>query len=148
MKEHYTSKMMRFSHPDKFGEWLGYEILSFDRKKCYSRTRLEIREDHLSPSRRVHGGVISAFCDFTCGAAVFTTLGGKDFCATVEMKVNYLQPVVLGDVLTSKAEVVFRGRKICVIHALLYKNRERKPTAMASATFKVVPSVSLKEKLR
>ncbi|SVE48575.1 uncharacterized protein METZ01_LOCUS501429, partial [marine metagenome] len=83
-------KLDHFKHPDKFGEWLGYSILSFDRDTKSAESKLDIRKDHLSPAGRVHGGVISGFFDFACGAAVFTTLAKKEICSTIELKVNYL----------------------------------------------------------
>ncbi|HIN40771.1 MAG TPA: PaaI family thioesterase [Flavobacteriales bacterium] len=130
-------EMTHFNYPDKFGEWMGYAISSFNKEEFKAETSLEIRKDHLSPAGKVHGGVISGFFDFACGAAVFTTLKKGDFCSTVELKVNYLMPINLGDELLGKTEVVFRGRKICVVHGFIYKNREDKPAAMATATFNV-----------
>ena len=60
---------------DLYGDWLGYEIKDYDLDKNEVSTTLVIRNDHLSPSGAVHGGVISGFLDFSCGCAVFTTLG-------------------------------------------------------------------------
>jgi len=131
-------ELTHFTHPDKFGEWMGYSITKFEKEKQKAESCLKIRKDHLSPSGRVHGGVISGFFDFACGAAVFTTMEKGDFCSTVELKVNYLQPIELGDTLVGKTEVVFRGKKICVVHGFLYKNKEEKPSAMATATFNIV----------
>jgi acyl-coenzyme A thioesterase PaaI-like protein len=82
--------------------------------------------------------VISGFFDFACGAAVFSTMAPEDFCSTVELKVNYFSPLDKGDKLTCRSQVMFRGRKLCVVHALLYRNKEKKPVAMATATFNVV----------
>jgi uncharacterized protein (TIGR00369 family) len=137
-----------YKYPDKFGEMLGYRVTRTDRKKHKAETVLKIREDHLSPAKRVHGGVISAFFDFSLGAAVFTTLAPHDFCSTVELKVNYLKPLHLGDVLVSKTEVVFRGKKLCVTRGLIYRNKEKAPVAMASATFNIVSGEDVAKLLR
>jgi uncharacterized protein (TIGR00369 family) len=131
-------KLQNYQHPDKYGDWLGYETISFDRGKGLARVGLKLRDDHLSPAGRVHGGVISGFFDYACGAAVFTTLGPKDFCSTVELKVNYFRPLMSGDKLTCDAEVVFRGKRLCVILARLFRKGERPMVAMATATFNVV----------
>ncbi|MFH1321939.1 MAG: PaaI family thioesterase [Bacteroidota bacterium] len=136
--------LTNYKYPDKFGKWLGYEVLKYDRKKHRAETGLKIRKDHLSPAGRVHGGVISGFFDFSCGVAVFSTMNKGDFCSTVELKVNYLRPIDLGDHLIAKTQVVFRGKKLCVIHGFIYKKdtktgrQERKPIAMATATFNIV----------
>jgi uncharacterized protein (TIGR00369 family) len=135
-----------YPHPDHFGEWLGYEVEKVDREKFSVEVTLKIREAHLSPAQRVHGGVIAAFFDSACGAAVFTTLNPKDFCSTVEIKVNYFRPLNLGDALTAHATVVFRGHKLCVVHGLLYRHGEESPVAMATATFNVVTDAATKQK--
>ena len=130
--------LKNYQYPDKFGQWLGYKIVSVDRQNHTSELVLEIREDHLSSAQRLHGGVIASLFDVTCGAAVFSTLGENDFCSTVELKVNYFHPIHLHDKLTAKAKVMFRGKKLCVVHGMLYRNGEEKPVAMATGTFNVV----------
>jgi uncharacterized protein (TIGR00369 family) len=129
-----------YRHKDHFGEWLGYSVDRVDRKRFTATGSLVLREDHLSPAGRVHGGVISAFFDFACGAAVFSTLAPKDLCSTVELKVNYLRPLFVGDRLRAKARVVFRGKRLCVVQGEILRNRERQPVAIATATFNVIPA--------
>ena len=136
--ERPRDRMKHYQHPDVFGEWVGYELTRVDWKKFEVETRLEIRRDHLSAAARVHGGVIAAFFDASLGAAVFTTMEPTDLTSTVELKVNYLQPLELGDVLKIRAKVVFRGKRLAVTQADLYRNSEKKPVAIATATFYVV----------
>ena len=130
--------MDHFQHPDHFGEWMGYSIESFDREGKQAITALTIRKDHLSPAGKVHGGVISGFFDFACGAAVFTTMSKGDFCSTVELKVNYLKPISLGDKIEGKTQVIFEGKKICVVHGFLFVNGGQDPSAMVTGTFNMV----------
>jgi uncharacterized protein (TIGR00369 family) len=127
-----------YKFPDRFGDWLGYKVISIDPLLHRAEVELRIREDHLSPARRVHGGVVSAFFDMACGAAVFSTMEPRDYCSTVELKVNYLRPIELGDVLLAKTEVVFLGKRLCVLHGYAYRNGEVPPVAMVSATYNVV----------
>ncbi len=127
-----------YQFPDHFGDWLGYRVISVDSVNHRAEVELKIREDHLSPAGRVHGGVVSAFLDMACGAAVFSTMKPKDYCSTVELKVNYLKPIELGDVLVAKTEVVFQGKRLCVLHGMVYRNHQTTPVAMASATYNVV----------
>ncbi len=130
--------LQNYEHPDLFGRWLGYDVYKVDRKLFKAFASLEVRDDHLSPAGRVHGGVVSAFFDFACGAACFTTLSKFDYCSTVELKVNYFRPIELGDTLEARTQVMFRGKRLCVVHGLLYKRGSKKPVAMATATFNVV----------
>ncbi|MBI2712318.1 MAG: PaaI family thioesterase [Bdellovibrio sp.] len=127
-----------YQYPDKFGTWLGYKLIRLDRKKYRAEVGLDIREDHLSPAKRVHGGVVSSFMDYAFGAAVFSSLGPRDFCSTVELKINYLKPIDLGDRLVAKTEVIFRGKRLCVLHGYLYRKGDKAPVAMGSATFNIV----------
>jgi acyl-CoA thioesterase len=127
-----------YQHPDVFGELLGYEVTGFDVKKRTAQTELKIRYEHLSPAGRVHGGVIAAFFDFACGAALFPLLGPRDFCSTVELKVNYFRPLELKDHLTAHTQVVFKGKRLSVIHGYIYRKGEKDPVAMATATYNIV----------
>jgi uncharacterized protein (TIGR00369 family) len=130
--------LKNYQYPDRFGQLMGYKVVKADYKKHTAETVLRIREAHLSPAKRVHGGVVAAFFDISLGAAVFTTMNPYDFCSTVELKVNYLRPIDLGDFLRSKTQVVFRGKKLCVVHGFIYRNRDKEPVAMATATFNIV----------
>jgi uncharacterized protein (TIGR00369 family) len=154
------SELENYRHPDAFGRWLGYQVLKRTRataqEPASAQVYLQIREDHLSPAQRAHGGVISALFDIACGAAVFSTLGPKDYCSTVELKVNYLRPIHLGDHLVAQAQVVFRGKRLCVLQAQAFcqdsaplpgplesgasEKGPSQPVAIATATFNVVSS--------
>jgi uncharacterized protein (TIGR00369 family) len=130
-----------YKHPDLFGRLVGYEVLSVDRKTHRGRLRLKVEERHLSPAKRVHGGCVAACFDVALGLAVFSTMDTWDVCSTVELKVNYLKPVHLGDELLFEAAVDFRGKRLCVVHSYVYKNGEKSPTGMASGTYYVISSL-------
>jgi acyl-coenzyme A thioesterase 13 len=120
---------------DHFGEWLGYEVETFDAAALEATTTLLIRNDHLSPSQAVHGGVVSAFLDFTCGAAAFLSLKPGKLCSTVELKVNYLRPLQLGDTVKGRAKIEFAGKTLIVVMASLHS--AEKKVALATGTFNI-----------
>jgi acyl-CoA thioesterase len=128
-----------YTHPDRFGALLGYKVTVFDRAAGEARVVLTIREDHLSPAAKVHGGVIASVLDYACGIAVLTTLDKADRCSTVEIKINYFRPVDLGEELEAVAKVAFRGKKLCALIATLHRKGDGEQVAMASATFNVAP---------
>lgn len=130
--------LRNYQLPDKYGSWLGYRVVDVITEKMEAKLSLDLRDDHLSPAGRIHGGVVSGFFDFACGAAVFLTMGPEDFCSTVELKVNYFYPLDSGDRLVCDARVVFRGKRLAVVHALLYRNDEKQPVAMATGTFNII----------
>lgn len=135
-----SNQLKNYQWPDQFGRWMGYRVVSVNRKKGEALMELKLRDDHLSPAGRVHGGVISSFFDMACGGAVFLTMEPDDFTSTVELKVNYFSPLNSGDVLRCHSKVVFRGKHLCVVHALMYRNGLKKPVAMATGTFNIVHS--------
>lgn len=135
--------LKNYKLPDKYGQWLGYKVQKINPKKKSVLLELDLKEKHLSPAGRIHGGVISGFFDFACGAAVFLTMGPDDFCSTVELKVNYFSPLDVGDQLMCEPKVMFKGKKLCVVHAILYRKGQKQAVAMATGTFNVV-SVSKK----
>lgn len=121
---------------DRYGEWLGYSISTIDKNLGKVITHLTIRDDHLSPSGAVHGGVISGFLDFTCGCAVFSTLNKGQLCSTVELNVKYFKPLQSGDQIFAEAEVLSRGNSLCSVLAKMYKQENKAQLiALATGTF-------------
>lgn len=120
--------------PDRYGDWLGYDIESVDKDKLSVVTALDIRDDHLSPSGAVHGGAISGFLDFSCGCAAFLSLERDHLCSTVELNVKYFQPLKSQDKIQAKAKVVNKGKTLCSVLAEVY-NQNGKIIALATGTF-------------
>ena len=65
-----------------------------------------------------HGGVIAAFADTVMGSALYST--GAAASATIEMNINFLEPVMAGQVLTGRGEVLRKGKTTAVIRADLF----------------------------
>lgn len=123
-----------FTHPDNFGAVLGYDIETY--AEGSARTSLQIEEKHLSPAGVTHGGVISAFVDFSMGAAVFTKLASGERTSTIEFKINYLSPVKLGEKIFCDAKVKFKGRSHAVIECHVFRE-EGKDVAFAVGTYNI-----------
>jgi len=123
-----------FKHPDNFGRLLGYEVEEVDDGAL--RTSLLIEDRHLSPAGVTHGGVISAFVDFSMGAALFTKLQDGERCSTIEFKINYLSPVNLGERIFCDAKLKFKGRSHSVIECHVFRE-EGKDVAFAVGTYNI-----------
>lgn len=126
-----------FPHEDLFGDLIGYQLEAYEEARV--RTRLKIEDKHLSPSGKVHGGVISSFVDWSMGGAVFTSLKQGQLCSTIEFKINYLSPVNLGETIFCDAKIKFRGRSHAVIECHVFRE-EGKDVAVALGTFNVYPA--------
>jgi uncharacterized protein (TIGR00369 family) len=60
---------------------------------------MRVAKRHLQVHKVVHGGVLAALADTAGGFAVYSRLPMGSRVATVEMKINYLEPVVRGEVM-------------------------------------------------
>lgn len=144
LEQHYGVKPKL---PDRYGDWLGYEIEKLDSNSHEVMTKLSVREDHLSPSGAVHGGVISGFLDFSCGCAVFTSLNKGELCSTVQLDVKYFKPLRTGDNITAKARLVHRGKTLCSVVAEVYKSEDdTHPVALATGTFNIYDASKVRAK--
>jgi len=80
-------------------------------KDGYARLTMNLEEKHLQFLRTVHGGVMASIAD---SAAAWATAASADFKKaplTVEMKINFLAPVVSGR-LIAEARIVHKGQTI------------------------------------
>jgi len=115
-------------HP--FGELIGLEFT-----RCeggFSRGVLEVDERHLNPHNVVHGGVIYTMADTGMGGAVYSCLSEGELCATVEIKIVYIAPVISGS-LTCDTRLVHRGKRIALLESEV-KNGEQL-VAKATGTY-------------
>ncbi|MFO1518705.1 MAG: PaaI family thioesterase [bacterium] len=129
-----------FHHPDNFGMLLGYEVQEIS--AGHARTAITIEEKHISPSGLTHGGVISAFVDFSMGAALFKALPKGALCSTIEFKINYISPVKLGETIVGDAKIKSKGKSHAVIecHVFRPKEEDRKDVAVALGTYNIYPN--------
>lgn len=79
----------------------------------YACLVMKLEEKHLQFLRAVHGGAISSLADSAAAWATAASAGFKRAPLTVEMKINFLLPVVSGR-LVAEARVVHGGRTICL----------------------------------
>jgi len=64
-----------------------------------------------NPIKTLHGGAIAGIMDDSIGAAVYS-LGLKDLFTTVNLNVDYFAPATEGNIITSYAQVIKKGRQI------------------------------------
>ncbi len=97
---------------DPFGDHLGLKIVSMAGGKA--ELSLLIEHHHLNAVRIVHGGVVYSLMDHAMGAALMSHLREGQICATLEIKINYLNATRRGS-LTAKAKVIDKKRHIAVL---------------------------------
>jgi len=92
-----------------------------------------------SPAPVLYGGAIAMLADGALSCAVMTiTPAGSSF-APLDLKVNYLRPVLPdGGLLTARATLVHRGRSMAVATAEI-TNEDGKRVALASSSTMLLP---------
>jgi acyl-CoA thioesterase len=98
-----------------------------------STFELTIRPEHMNPHGVVHGGVVYTLADFAMGGALTSVLEPGERCSTLEVKINYLAPVLAGDI-RAEASVVSRSQRVGVLEARVYGDGPRL-VALATGSF-------------
>lgn len=109
---------------------LGMKLVSFgDGRASFT---MEVDERFHNPMGTLHGGIMTDLADATMGVALASLLSDGESFTTLELKINFLRPIVKGE-LRSEGKVVHKGRTVAVTEAAL-TNREGKEVARAVAT--------------
>jgi uncharacterized protein (TIGR00369 family) len=109
LREHLDAIVRGEKPPPPVSELIGLRLVSFADRECVFE--LDAAPEHANPMGTVQGGVICALADAAMGMAYATTLGDGESFTTLELKTNYLRPVVTGT-LTATGRVVHAGRTI------------------------------------
>src|SRR3974390_505654 len=112
------------------------ELLGFDVESVHDGRavfRLDVRPTHKQIHGVVHGGIIAALADTTAAIAAFTAVPLGVELATLELKINYLEPVPGGRV-KADARVLRAGRNFIVTECDIF-NQSGSLAAKALLTF-------------
>lgn len=103
------------------------------------RYEMKVQRKHLATPKTIHGGMIAAFMDGVLGVAALSAVAndGK-LVATVEFKISYFQPALLGDQLIGKGMVEKKGSRILFASGEIV-NQNNETVAKASGTFNAYP---------
>jgi len=94
-----------------------------------------VRPHHLQVHRVVHGGVAATLADTAGGLATIMSVAPGTRVATVEMKINFLEPIERGTV-TADARVIRCGRHFSVVECDL-RDSEGRMAGKALMTFAI-----------
>ena len=113
-------------HPG-FAELVGFEV--FPESDGTGKGQLRILERHLNPNGVVHGGALFTLVDTAMGASLMQRLDDGEICATLQISMNFLRPVVSGGVVECEARVVNKGRRFANVRGELYVQEKLVGTA-------------------
>ena len=85
----------------------------------------------------VHGGVVTAMLDESCGMAVQLALDGTNAIATLDLRIDYQKPATPGMVIKAHSVCYRVTRSIAFVRSTAYHESERDPIATATGCFMV-----------
>ena len=122
------------------------ELLGFDVESVHDGRavfRLDVRPTHKQIHGVVHGGIIAALADTTAAIAAYTAVPLGVELATLELKINYLEPVPGGRV-KAEARVLRTGRNFIVTECEIF-NETGSLAAKALLTFSAAAGHTMKK---
>jgi uncharacterized protein (TIGR00369 family) len=114
---------------------LGGELVEF--KKGIGRLRLPWSEKLVGNPQTgvVHGGVITAMLDQSCGMAIGSALDTPMGMATLDLRIDYMKPATPREDILIEAECLKITREIAFARARAYHTAIDDPIAIATGTF-------------
>jgi len=102
-------------------------------------TSLPFRPVFIGDTERgvLHGGVITAMLDESCGMAVELALDGTRAIATLNLRIDYQKPAIAGLDVRAHSICTRVARSIAFVHSTTYEVSEDDPVATATACFMI-----------
>ncbi|HKF51138.1 MAG TPA: PaaI family thioesterase [Candidatus Acidoferrales bacterium] len=100
-----------------------------------AKLRMKVQPRHMQIHGVVHGGVLASLADTAGGLALYLALPRGSRAATVEMKMNFLEPVQSGTVF-AEARILRQGKYLAVLECDLTDDRG-KMVGKALMTFSI-----------
>lgn len=116
-----------------FVNLVGIEMIQMADGTCIAR--LPRRDDLTNGNGLVHGGAITTLIDTAFARAIESVLEPGEWCATIEMKVNFLA-AGSGD-LTARAAILTRSRRLAAVEASVTDEAGLRLVAKALGTFAI-----------
>jgi uncharacterized protein (TIGR00369 family) len=124
------------------GQLFGYELDAIGEGKA--TMSLRVMDRHKQIHGVVHGGILASLADTAGAMAAYPLLPKGTRLATVEMTINYLEPVDRGPII-AEALVLRLGRTLAVAECEI-KDAEGKLAAKSLLTFAIM-SVEKKQRV-
>lgn len=85
----------------------------------------------------LHGGVVTAMLDESCGMAVQLALDGTSAIATLDLRIDYQKPATPGLAIKAHSVCYRTTRSIAFVRSTAYQESEGDPVATATACFMI-----------
>jgi uncharacterized protein (TIGR00369 family) len=133
--ENVASLYKAFNNLDK---QLDFELTVYEPGKI--QYRVVISEKHLSSPGVGHGAVTAALMDAVLGTSALSAVYEEgNLVSTVEFKLNYFKPALLGDELIGTAEIEFKGKSLIATSGKIVKKHNGELVSKGMGTFNIYP---------
>jgi len=134
-----TEMVRRRMRESKSSELLGFDVESVHEGRAIFR--LDVRPRHKQIHGVVHGGILAALADTAAAIAAYSVIPKGVEIATLELKINYMEPVPGGRV-KADARVLRKGRNFIVTECEIF-NENGSLAAKALLTFSAASGSTL-----
>jgi uncharacterized protein (TIGR00369 family) len=119
-------------------ETLGFHLIEAEEGRAAFEGLPEYR--YYNPIGTVHGGYAATLLDSALGCAIFTTLKKGDAWTTLELKLNFVRPLIKDSgPVRAEARILHRGRTVATAEGDL-KDGNGKLYAHATTTCMIFPA--------
>ncbi len=126
------AERLRYSNPINH---FGFQLVKAERGRAVFR--MPVLDLHKQIHRVVHGGVVAMLADTAGGFASFLAAPKGSRVATIEMKINFLEPVEHGEI-KADARVLRQGRTTSVVDCDV-TDQDGRLVGKALMTFSIYP---------
>lgn len=136
-QEQYFEGLRRFFEESiRFNAFLGMRVVRLEPGFAELRVpfRQELVGDPFRPS--LHGGVVSSLVDTAGGIAAFTSVSPGDRLATVDLRVDYLRPAALEE-LVAEARVLRSGNRVAVCDVAVHQGEPGLQVATGKGVYNI-----------
>ena len=136
MAHRATQELARRLRSSNTSRLFGFELETAEPGRAVVAMR--VRRRHRQVHGVVHGGILAALADTTAALAVYMALPRGTPMATVELKINFLEPVARGKV-TAEGRMLRLGRNFAVAECDV-RDSDGRLAAKALLTFAINPT--------
>jgi uncharacterized protein (TIGR00369 family) len=122
-----------------FPGYLGFEVR--DVRRGYAKLEVENRQQLSNPAGVMHGGASFGLADTAVAVALISIYGPGSALLTIEMKINYLEPIFPG-LVTGEAYVLRSSRRSAYAEVDVWS--AGKLAARASTTYMIKPMAEMR----
>ena len=115
------------------------------RKKGYCKIKLNVRPKYLNKGGIVHGGVLATLCDVALAGAVETLMEKDEWCVTVQLQIEYMNPAMPDEPIFGYGKLIRKGKTLAFVEGgVETKNKTKIAKAHGIWYIKKGPSKKIK----